>query len=329
MPELPEVQTTVDGINKKVKGLIIEDVWTIYNSSYHAGKDNIKNPEFFKKFKHIVVGKKIKNASRRAKNILIHLADGNPTILVHMKMTGHVMYGNYIFHKVFTGKKNSTDKNPAVDPKDPWRPDPKAKGSASLLDPFNRHIRLVFTLSNDKHLVLSDMRKFAKVTLLENIHEENIHLKNLGPEPLDDTFTYKVFKEQISKRPTGRIKSVLMDQSLIAGVGNIYSDEALWRAGIHPEERVSVLIKEKNEPVLKLLYKATLLVLKNGIDFGGDSMQDYRNIDGERGQYQEHHRAYQRAGKSCDKKGCKGTIIKKTVGGRTAHFCDTHQKLNP
>lgn len=92
---------------------------------------------------------------------------------------------------------------------------------------------------------------------------------------------------------------------------------------------MKILVELKDETPLRELYKATKLVLKNGIDFGCDSMQDYRNIDGERGQYQEHHRAYQRAGKSCDKKGCKGVIIKKTVGGRTAHFCNTHQKLNP
>lgn len=322
MPELPEVQTTVDGINRTVKGLTIKDVWTSYGSKYFHGKDNIKDPKFFETFKKEVVGKKIKNASRRAKNILIHLDGGEPTILIHMKMTGHVMYGNYYF-----------DKN---HPSDPWKPlekDDKGRKQAALLDPFNRHIRLVFTLSNGKQLVLSDTRKFAKVTFLKSIHEENIHLNNIGPEPLDDAFTYDVFKERLFRRPTARIKSALMDQSLIAGVGNIYSDEALWRASIHPEERVSKFIPKKTgakseyEQKFIELYTAVKKVLKSGIDFGGDSMSDYRNINGEKGAFQEHHLAYRKTGKPCSKVGCKGKIIKRTVGGRSAHFCDTHQKL--
>lgn len=322
MPELPEVQTTVNGINKTVKGLLIKDVWTSYGSKYFHGKDNIKDPKFFETFKKEVVGKKIKNASRRAKNILIHLDSGEPTILIHMKMTGHVMYGNYYF-----------DKN---HPSDPWKPlekNDKGKKQTALLDPFNRHIRLVFTLSNGKQLVLSDTRKFAKVTFLKSIHEENIHLNNIGPEPLDDAFTYDVFKERLFRRPTARIKSALMDQSLIAGVGNIYSDEALWRANIHPEERVSKFIPKKTgakseyEQKFKELYIAVKKVLKSGIDFGGDSMSDYRNINGEKGAFQEHHLAYRKTGKPCSKSGCKGKIIKRTVGGRSAHSCDTHQKL--
>ena len=115
-----------------------------------------------------------------------------------------------------------------------------------------------------------------------------------------------------------------MDQSVIAGVGNIYSDEALWRAGIHPEERV----RDIDEAKLKSLYTATIEVLKKGIDFGGDSMSDYRNIDGERGEFQEKHEAYRRTGKPCMKRGCSGTIQRKIVGGRSAHFCSVHQRLD-
>src|SRR4051812_38782726 len=96
MPELPEVQTTVDGINAEVASLTIRDVWTDYKSLFHAGKDNIKNPEYFAQFKKDVVGAKIKHASRVGKNVLIHLSNGK-TILTHMKMTGHYMYGEFVF----------------------------------------------------------------------------------------------------------------------------------------------------------------------------------------------------------------------------------------
>jgi formamidopyrimidine-DNA glycosylase len=309
MPELPEVQTTVNGISKVAVGKKITNVWTDYNSLFHAAKDNIKNPKYFQKFKKEVVGTKIIGASRRAKNVLIHLSS-KQTILLHMKMTGHVMYGKYQFNK---------------QTRDPWTPVEKNnKNYKALSDPFNKWIHFVIEL-NDKHqLVLSDMRKFAKVTLLptDKIEESN-DLRHLGPEPLDSQFTLNIFKERIYKKPNGKIKTVLMDQTLIAGVGNIYSDEVLWRAGIHPEERVSNI----SDKAFKVMFEATQATLRKGIDFGGDSMSDYRNIDGERGQFQEHHQAYRRTGKPCKKPGCKGTIIRKVVGGRSAHFCDTHQKL--
>ena len=305
MPELPEVQTTVNGLNQHVVGLKIVDVWTDYRSVSHIGKDNIKDKIFFTSFKKKILGKKIAGASRRAKNVLIHLSSGS-TILIHMKMTGHIMYGRYKFDKKKT--------------KDPWTP----VDEGPLKDPFNKFIRLAFTLSDKKQLVLSDMRRFAKVTLIESKNlEESPHLKGIGPEPLTKKFTYEVFKKQIRNRPSGRIKNVLMDQTLIAGIGNIYSDEALFRSNIHPESRVAK-IPEKN---LKLLYPAIKEVLKKGLDFGGDSTSDYRNLKGERGRFQAEHKVYRRKGKPCPKTGCKGIIVRKVVGGRSAHFCPVHQKL--
>ena len=296
MPELPEVQTTVNGINKLVKDLVISDVWTDYGGSIHVGKGNIKDPKYFKEFLASIKGKKIIVASRRGKNILIQLT-GNHTILIHMKMTGHMMVGNYIF-----------DKNKE---KDPWSPKEK---EGPLADPFNKFI----------HLVLSDMRKFAKVALLETDSlDSSPHLQDIGPEPLEKSFTYSLFKERVLKRSTGRIKNVLMTPEIIAGVGNIYSDEALWLAGIHPESKP----EKVPEKEMKLLYASVLEVLHKGIDFGGDSMSDYRNINGERGEFQGQHNAYGKTKTTCKKPNCPGTIIRKVVGGRSAHFCDTHQRL--
>ncbi len=304
MPELPEVQTTVNGLNETVKGLTVTDVWTNYKSDHYKGKEEIKDPSFFLRFKKEVVGAKIVKANRRAKNILIELNTGY-TILIHMKMTGHLMYGRYELGK---------------NTKDPW----SATEDGSLKDPFNRHIRLVFTLSSGKQLVLSDMRRFAKVTLLktENVHT-NKHLRDIGPEPLDDAFTFPAFKQRISKKPNGKIKTVLMDQSVLAGVGNIYSDEVLWRSSVHPES----LVKHIDEKSLKLIFESIKIVLLKGIDLGGDSMSDYRNIKGERGLFQEEHTAYRKTGKGCSKKNCTGTIERKVVNGRSAHFCSVHQKL--
>src|SRR3990167_6194406 len=99
MPELPEVQTTVNGINRYIKGLVIKDVWTNYKSPYHKGKDNIKDPKFFRKFKKKIIGKKIIDAERRAKNVIINLS-GGAVILVHMKMTGHLLFGDYVKKRI-------------------------------------------------------------------------------------------------------------------------------------------------------------------------------------------------------------------------------------
>src|SRR3989338_2077478 len=283
MPELPEVQTTVNGLNKTVKGRMIVSVETTYKSLYHKGSDNIKDPSFFKKFRDLVVGQKILKAERRAKNVLMHLSGGY-TILVHMKMTGHFVYDRPGY-------------------------------------PFTR---LNFKLDNTKTLVLSDMRKFAKVTFAKTADiSKSIHLEGLGPEPLEDKFDYKTFKSQLLKRGTGKIKTVLMDQTLLAGVGNIYSDEILWRAGVHPLS-IPKAIPEKQ---FKLMFIAMKEVLQKGIDFGGDSMSDYRNIEGERGKFQEYHRAYRRHKTRCSKKNCPGTLERVVVGARSAHFCPVHQKL--
>jgi formamidopyrimidine-DNA glycosylase len=287
MPELPEVQTTASGLDRVVRDLELIDVWTDYDSPFFKGSDTIKDPKYFALFKKQVVGKKILHVSRRAKNVLINLS-GNTTILVHMKMTGHLLYGDY-------------DRG----------------------DPFNRFIHLIFYLSNGKNIELSDMRKFAKVTLIKTDElEKSLHLEGLGPEPLLKEFTYSQFLKRISLRPKGKIKPSLMDQTVIAGIGNIYADESLWRAGIHPESIVSKVPEEK----LKLLYKAIRSTLLKGIDFGGDSMSDYRNIDGRPGKFQGEHQAYRKHGKKCAYPKCKGYITRIVVAGRGTHFCPVHQE---
>ena len=302
MPELPEVQTTVNGINQTVQGLLITDVWTNYNSAFHYGKDNIKNPEYFTQFRADVVGATITKAVRVGKNVLIELSNGK-TVLTHMKMTGHFMYGQYHFDT-----KTAT-----------WLPVLK---DGPLTDPFNRHIRLIFSLNNGYHLAFADMRRFAKVFIFDthNLHtiEDLLHL---GPDPLDPACTEKVFVEQLYKKPRGKIKQVLLDQEIIAGIGNIYSDEMLWGADIHPLS----IVENIPRPKLKKLYVAMLEVLRGGIDFGGDSESDYRNIYGEPGDFQNKHHAYRHTGEPCPKKGCNGYIERLKIGGRSGHFCSVHQ----
>lgn len=306
MPELPEVHTTATMLNKLLPDLRICDVWTNYNSPHHKGKDNIKDPAFFRKFKKLVVGAKFQKMHRRGKNVLLKLDNGQ-TIIVHMKMTGHLLYGKY--------KRNSKPKTlssrvwEGVEPKE-------------LKDPFNQHIRFVINLSNGKSLALSDMRKFAKVTIVltETAHTSS-HLKGIGPEPLAKSFDFAHFKERLGTRPNGKIKQVLMDPKIIAGIGNIYSDEILFASGLHPMSATGKV----PEKILQKIFSGMKVILAKGIDFGGDSMSDYRNPLGVRGQFQYHHKAYRKTGKPCSKKNCRGKIEKVRLGGRHAHFCNIHQ----
>lgn len=308
MPELPEVTTTVNGLQKVLPGLQIVSVWTDLakkNQTIKQFKNTIKDSKFFDDFSKKVIGKKVLNVERRAKNILINISDRH-TIIIHLKMTGHLLYGKYVFSK----KDNK------------WTPAPKER--ESLFDPYNRFIHFVFTFSNEKHLAFCDSRKFGKVTIIDTVDRENTtHLQNIGPEPLLESFTFPMFKSRLLLKPNWNIKTVLMDQSIIAGIGNIYSDEMLWLANVHPESKP----KKIPDMILKNLYKSMIKVLSKGIDFGGDSMSDYRNIDGLRGNFQNHHNVYKKKDEKCIKKDCNGVIIRKVINGRSAHFCKTHQKL--
>lgn len=322
MPELPEVHTTVQGLNEVLGGLSIADVWTGYKSDAHIGKDNIKNPTYFKKFRTAVIGAKFVSATRRGKNVLINLvkpaARGGEkiTVLIHMKMTGHLLYGRYEFSR----SQNI------------WR----TKDIGPLQDPFNQYIRLVFTLVDARghvsHLAVSDLRKFAKVFVTPtDTLDHTPDLAHLGPDPLSLDFTLAVFKKRLALRPRGKIKQVLMEQDVIAGIGNIYSDEILYEAGVHP---LSIVEKIPGTKLAKM-HAAAKLMLKRGINFGGDSDSDYRNVYGEPGKFQHKHSVYRRTGKPCPKKfgtgrngrPCGGIIERLKIGGRSAHFCPAHQKL--
>lgn len=309
MPELPEVTTTTNGLQRILPGLKITAVWTDLAKDTVSRPDflhTIKSKKFFKNFEKTVVGTKIINVERRAKNILVNL-NNNYTILMHLKMTGHIMIGQYEYNK----KQNK------------WQVHKDEKNTA-LHDPYNRFIHFVFSLSNNKHMVFCDSRKFGKITLVTTKEaHESVHLKNTGPEPLDASFTFEKFKSTLLKKKNGKIKITLMDPKVIAGIGNIYSDEMLWASGINPLS----LISKIPEKELRKLYKEMKIVLKKGIDFGGDSMSDYRNVDGKRGEFQNKHNAYRKNKEKCGKTGCGGTIIKTITAGRSAHFCNKHQVL--
>jgi formamidopyrimidine-DNA glycosylase len=299
MPELPEVETTVRGLNARVRGKTITDAWTSFSSPHAMHRGTAKDPAFFRAFRSCVKGASILRAHRRAKNVLIDLSTGD-TVVIHMKMTGHLLAGRYEKRK---GAWVALEPGP-------------------LQEPINQHIRLVFSFSDGTHLALSDMRKFAKVILepTEGL-SSSPHLAHIGPEPLDEAFSADDLYGRLARRKNGAVKSVLMDQTVVAGIGNIYSDEILWACGIHPEEPVKNLSRSD----VRAIHRAARALLEKGIGFGGDSLSDYRTVDGTAGRFQGEHRAYRLTGAACSKRGCAGTIRRKVVGGRSAHFCDAHQ----
>ena len=241
----------------------------------------------FGDFRKEIKNKKIKDIRRRGKNLIFELSE-EYFLLVHLKMTGHFLY----------------DECPPA-------------GGQGQEDSMNRFIRARFFLDNDKVLALSDLRKFAKIELLKK-EELDKELELLGPEPLEKDFTFEKFKKVLKK---GKIKQILMNQNIFVGVGNIYADEILWQAEVHPEKNVLDL----SERELKKIYLATKDILLEALKFGGTSTSDYRNIEGGRGTFEKKLKAYQRQGQKCFR--C-GTIIKrKKIAQRGTHFCPTCQKL--
>ena len=313
MPELPEVETTISGLKSKVLFRTFDDVWSDWEKI-------VKKPKNFNLFKKEIKGKKIKKVWRRAKNIIFDLSGGY-SLLMHQKMTGHLLIGNWKepYGESACGRQMEIGN---------W--EPLKRGA--LEDPVNRYIHLMFWLSGDLMLALSDLRKFAKVELWKT--EELLNsadFKKLGLEPLEKDFTFKKFKDILKNKKArlrshgasarrGKIKQVLMDQNVIAGIGNIYSSEALWEAKIHPEKDVSKLSAEE----LKKLYEAIKKVLTLGIKLGGESFSDYRKVDGSKGDFDTERKAYQRENQKCQR--CDTLIERLKFGGRSAFFCPVCQK---
>ncbi|OQX00547.1 DNA-formamidopyrimidine glycosylase [Candidatus Parcubacteria bacterium A4] len=276
MPELPEVETIVRGL-QNVLDRTFFDVWT-------DSPKQLKKPASFLNFKKEIKGKKIKKIWRRGKNIIFDLSSGL-SLLIHQKLTGRLLVGK-------------------------WKE-----------DRVNNFLRFIFWLDDGSMLALSDLRRFAKIELWNTRSLlESKEINSLGPEPLDKKFTFVVFEKRLRKK-RGRIKQVLMDQSVIAGIGNIYSDEILFRAGVNPLKKIFDL--EENE--LREIYANVKPVLKKAIKLHGESFSNFRDVNGEKGNFDKEIKVYQRQGEKCFV--CGATIECLKIGGRTAHFCPRCQEL--
>jgi formamidopyrimidine-DNA glycosylase len=298
MPELPEVQTVVSDLNEKIKGDTIVSFWSEWpNAIKNVNRERPASSadEFSKKIQN----RKILGARRIGKNIFLDLS-GNKTLYIHLKMTGHLLIKSKV----------------------------KSQKSKFFKDRVNQYIRHKFFLKSGRILEFSDLRKFGKIVLDDTqIINDLKEIKNLGIDALDPRFTFKKFKEILEKKINSKIGIVLMEQNLIAGIGNIYRSEILFDAKILPERT----IKSISNKDLEKIYKATLKILKKAVKMRGTSDSDYRDTSGAPGNFQkvlmvynrekQKCRAYRQADKICD------TIIqRKTLGQRSVFFCSKCQK---
>jgi len=185
----------------------------------------------------------------------------------------------------------------------------------------NSHTRVWFGLASGDALFFQDMRKFGYIDALPTAQVEDYFLtKKLGPEPMEPAFTLKYFQSVLKRRANTTIKAVLLDQSALAGLGNIYADDACWLAKVKPTRRVKTL--SMNEQAA--LRKAARQVLLEAIKLGGTSFSDYYHVDGKTGQYWAKRKTYGRTGEQCRR--CDGIIVKTKTAGRGTHYCPKCQR---
>jgi len=177
--------------------------------------------------------------------------------------------------------------------------------------PVPKHTHVFLVLDDGRELRYTDVRRFGRMAVLSDLEQET-ELGGLGLEPLE--ISEKEFRSRIQSRDS-HIKALLLNQSVVRGMGNIYTDEALWRSKIHPKKSGSKL----TDVEVRKLYRAMQEILKEAIRLKGSSIQDYQGIDGRKGKFQQRHRVYGRDGEKCFR--CKTVIRHATVAGRSTHFC--------
>jgi formamidopyrimidine-DNA glycosylase len=289
MPELPEVETVRRGLSELLPGKTITAVTFDTPKSF---------PNAPKDVQHFLIGAKVIEIKRRAKVLIIEL-DTKYSLIIHLKMTGQLVYRSI----------DDTERFGAGHPND------------SLIGILpDKSTRVTFEF-NDASLFFNDQRKFGWVRLVPTAEIPNIDFfKKVGPEPLADDFTPADFRERLLRRKNSGIKAVLLDQTVIAGVGNIYADESLWGAKIHPETKTGTISAAK----MTDLYKALRDVLSLSIEKGGSSDRNYVDAEGRRGSYLKFANVFRREGQACPR--CGREITKTRVAGRGTHICLYCQK---
>jgi len=286
MPELPEVETTARILKTKLVGKKIADV-------------KIFSQKQFPNDPKLIIGSKIVNIKRRAKILVIYL--DKLVLIIHLKLTGQLVYAD------------KTEKGKAVF----GHPIPLSGGSSLP----GRSTRVTLEFSDRSVLYFNDLRKFGWIKIIPKSKFDIETFDNLGIEPFSKYFTSEAL-EKIFAKTRRAIKTVLMDQKLIAGIGNIYANEALFVAKINPQRPANSLSRKETD----LLARAILQTLKKAVANQGTSAADdaYIKPDGSKGNNQNHLLVYQKTGSNCPN--CSGKIKRITLGGRGTFFCPNCQK---
>ena len=288
MPELPEVETVKRGLEKLLVGHKVTDVSFDWPKSFPNAKNDVNK---------FLIGAKITDVRRRAKVLMIDL-DSKYSLVIHLKMTGQLVY---------RGKDSFGAGHP----------------NESLVGELaDRSTRVTLTLDNKANMFFNDQRKFGWMRLLPTIQIKELDFfKKFGPEPLDSSFKTGDFYIRLQRRKNSKIKAVLLDQAVLAGVGNIYADESLWGAKIHPSTLVSNIPKKR----IEILFKELQFVLNLAIEKGGSTDKNYVNAEGKKGSYMDFARVFRREKLPCPR--CGTIIIKTRVAGRGTHICPTCQVI--
>jgi formamidopyrimidine-DNA glycosylase len=289
VPELPEVETVRRGLHKLIIGRNLKAVEHDTPKSFPNAAADVEQ---------FLIGASVIDVRRRAKVLLIDLSS-EYTLVIHLKMTGQLVFRA---KNVAFGAGHPSDSLVGVLP--------------------DRSTRVTFTFTDGSHLYFNDQRKFGWVRLMPSVEVPNIDfMQKVGPEPLEAEFTPGQFAERFKRRANSPIKAALLDQTVVAGVGNIYADESLWGAKLHP----LTLVKNLSQKQFATLYEELRYVLNLSIEKGGSTDRNYVNAEGKKGSYIDFARVFRQEGKDCPR--CGTMIIKMRAAGRGTHICPHCQVL--
>ncbi len=323
LPELPEVEHTARQLRATIAGATISEAWVFWERT-------IGYP-VLPAFLAGVAGRQVEGIRRRGKFLLLDLS-GDLVMTIHRRMTGNLLIlppGWEIDTSLqqtdplaWSTRGPSFRKKPAASGDDQLCIS-ASNGTAYLLsnaaDPRLAYCRVCFYFADGRYLLFTDPRKFGRIELWPRELEREA-LKGLGPDPLDEGFTVEQLIEALAARKS-TIKQALLTQEVIAGLGNIYADEVLFYAAIHPLRRANSLSPAE----VRLLHEGILSVLALGIEHRGTSFNDYRDLWGEAGENYNHLLVYHRTGQPCVR--CGTPIERITIAQRSTHFCPNCQKL--
>lgn len=289
MPELPEVEIVKRGLKDLIVGRVASRV-QVRDSPKSFPNDPAAVEEF-------LYGSAVVDVERRAKVLMIHLSSGY-SLVIHLKMTGQLVYVDSEQGRFGAG--HPTD---------------------SLVGRLpDRSTRVDIEFKDGGVLYFNDQRKFGWVKLIPTPEIQFLpFFQKVGPEPLEPDFTVEVFEGRLSRRRRSSIKAVLLDQTVVAGIGNIYADESLWGAGIDPRRMTGSLTQDE----IRLLHEQIVYVLSLSIEKGGSTDRNYVDARGNKGSYIDFARVFRREGTPCQR--CGAPILKMRHAGRGTHYCEICQ----